>query len=272
MKNVNFEQLVIDRTLDAYFENQNHEILAVLDQVSNLQINVTSETQDKTDAQGALISRKYKAKSAEVTAENAMFSMNLNALQSGSEKKLGSDVELPRVMTVEKGKNVVLPDVPNDGTLVVYGTKDNGLLDVEKKYEQGTTAGAGVYSATTSSGKTTIALPTDATSMVVIKYIYKVTEGKKALRIDHDAVSVPKACTATFRVLCSDVCDPETSYVMYIVFPRFQMTPDFDWTLDTESSQNLSAVAMKDYCSKNQLLFYVAMAEDSDQYDAVTGK
>ena len=258
MKNVNFEQLVIDRTLDAYFENQEHEILAVLDQVSNLQINVSSETQDKTDAQGALISRKYKAKSAEVTAENAMFSMNLNALQSGSVAKRGSAVELPRIMTVEKGKNIILPDVPNDGTLVVYGTKENGLLDTEKKYDQGSTASAGTFSATTANGKTTVALPTDATNLVVIKYMYKVAEGKQALRIDHDAVSVPKACTATFRVLCSDVCDPETAYVMYIVFPRFQLTPDFDWTLDTESTQNLSAVAMKDFPNASSKLLNVA--------------
>ncbi len=258
MKNVNFEQLVIDRVLDGIFENSEHDVLAILDQLSNLQINVTSETQDKTDAQGALISRKYKAKSAEVTAENAMFSMNLNALQSGSNKLTGSDVELPRVMSVEKGKNIILPDVPNDGTLTVYGTKDNGLLDVEKKYEQGSTAGAGVYAVTTANGKTTIALPTDATQTVVIKYIYKVAAGKNAIRINHDAVSVPKACTATFRVLCSDVCDPETSYVMYIVFPRFQMTPDFDWTLDTESSQNLSAVAMKDFPNVSSILSNVA--------------
>lgn len=247
MKKVNFDQLVIDRPLAAYFENADLEILAVLDQLSNLQINVTSETKDKTDAQGALISRKYQAKSAEVTAENAMFSMNLNALQSGSAKKTGAGIELPRIMTVEKGKNIILPDVPNDGTLTVYGTKENGLLDTELKYEQASTAGPGTFSATTASGKTTIALPTDATNQVVIKYIYKVAEGKNAIRVDHDAVSVPKACTAYFQVLCSDVCDPETSYVMYIVFPRFQLTPDFDWTLDTESSQNLSAVAMKDF-------------------------
>ncbi len=270
MKNVNFDQLVIDRVLDGWFENSEHKILAVLDQLSNLQINVSSETKDKTDAQGALISRKYQAKSAEVTAENAMFSMNLNALQSGSSKLTGSDVELPRILQVEKGKNVVLPDRPIDGTLVVYGTTANGLLDVDLQYEQGATAAPGVYSVTTANGKTTIALPTDATDLVQIKYIYKVAEGKNAIRINHDAVSVPKACQATFRVLCSDVCDPETVRAFYIVFPRFQMTPDFDWTLDTESTQNLSAVAMKDYCSKNQLLFYVAMAEDSDEYDAKT--
>ena len=46
------------------------------------------------------------------------------------------------------------------------------------------------------------------------------------------------------------------------------MAPDFDWTLDTESAQPFSATALKDYCAKNQLLFYVAIVEDSDEYDA----
>ena len=268
MKTVNFDQLVIDRVLSAWFTNSENKVLAVLDQLSNLQINVTSEAKDKKDAQGALISRKYQAKSAEVTAENAMFSLNLNALQSGTTKKTGSDVELPRIMQLDNAKTVVLPDVPLEGTLIVYGTLDNGLVDIEKRYEQGETAGAGVYAVTTADGKTTIALPTDATPTVQVKYMYKVAEGKKAIRIEHDAVSVPKSCEATFECLCSDVCDPETVEVFYIVFPKFQMTPDFDWTLDSESTQNLKGVAMKDYCSKNQLLFYVAMAEDSDVYDA----
>lgn len=247
MKTVNFDQLVIDRVLSAWFTNSENKVLAVLDQLSNLQINVTSEAKDKKDAQGALISRKYQAKSAEVTAENAMFSMNLNALQSGSSKKTGSDVELPRILQVESGKTVTLPDVPLDGTLIVYGTLSNGLVDIDKRYEQGAAAAAGVYSVATANGKTTISLPADATDTVQIKYMYKVAEGKKAIRIDHDAVSVPKACEATFQVLCSDVCDPETVDIFYIVFPRFQMTPDFDWTLDTESTQNLKGTAMKDF-------------------------
>ncbi len=268
MKTSSFDNLVIDRVLSGWFTTSDGTVLAVLDQLSNLQINVTTEAKDKKDAQGALISRKYQAKAAEVTAENALFSMNLNALQSGSAKKTGSDVELPRIMAAEKGKNVILPDVPIDGTLIVYGTLENGLVDVEKKYEQGAAAGAGTYTVTTANGKTTIALPTDATSTVQIKYIFKVAEGKNAIRIDHDAISVPKTCEFTVQVLCSDVCDPETVDIFYIVFPRFQVTPDFDWTLDTESSQNLKGTALKDYCSKNQLLFYVAMSEDSDEYDA----
>ena len=48
------------------------------------------------------------------------------------------------------------------------------------------------------------------------------------------------------------------------------MSPDFTWTVDTESAQGFTATAFKDYCAKEGLLFYIAIAEDSDLYDAKT--
>lgn len=268
---INFDQLIIDRPLDGWFEDKNQKVLAVLDQLSSLSINTSAETKDKTDAQGALLKRFFTSKSVEVSGENAVFSLNLAAIQGGTEVKYNENVELPRIIQVSKSDSPIeLPDTPIDGTLIVYGTSDNGIIDVTKQYTKGSAAGAGVYAVTTADGKTTIALPTDATDVVQIKYEYKVVEGKLAARVDMDATSFPKECKATFRILCSDICDTETVRAFYVVFPKFQMSPDFDWTLDTESTQNFSATAFKDYCAKNQLMFYVAMAEDSDEYDAQT--
>ena len=45
------------------------------------------------------------------------------------------------------------------------------------------------------------------------------------------------------------------------------MSPDFDWTVDTESTQGFSATAFKDYCGKGQVLYYIAVADDTDAYD-----
>ncbi len=269
MAAINFDNLVIDRVVDAWFENSDLELLAVLDQVQNLSVNVTSETKDKTDATGALIKRYYTAKSAEVSGENAVFSLNLLGIQTGTGIKKDTDVEAPRILMVNKTDSpITLPDTPNAGTLMVYGTFDNGLPNTELKYEEDTTAGAGKYSIATVDNVTTLTLPTDATDTVQIKYEFKVTGDKKAARVNEDATSFPKECKATFRVLCSDVCESDVVRAFYLVFPKFQMAPDFDWTLDTESSQPFSATALKDYCAKNQLLFYVAIVEDSDEYDA----
>ena len=266
---IDFNNLVIDRVLDGWFENKDLKVLAVLDQLQNFQISVSSTTKDKTDAQGTLIKRFYTAKQAEVTGENALFSLGLSAIQAGTDKITGSDVVLPRILQVAKNDAALkLPDTPNDGTLIVYGTLENGLVDTAKQYKLGAEAGEDTYAISTVEGVTTITLPTNATDFVQIKYGYKVSEGKDAARVNHDGVNFPKECKATFRVLCSDVCDSETVRACYIVFPKFQMSPDWDWTVDTESAQGFSATAFKDYCAKDGLLFYIAIAEDSDKYDA----
>ena len=266
---LNFDNLVIDRVVEGWFENKNLDVLAVLDQLQNFQISVSSTTKDKTDAQGTLIKRFFTAKQAEISGENAIFSLDLSAIQSGNAKKVSNEVTLPRIIQVAKSSNALkLPDVPNDGTLIVYGTKENGILDTALQYKAGAEAGENTYVVSTVEGVTTITLPTNATDFVQIKYEYNVKEGKGAARVDHDGIHFPSECKATFKVLCSDVCDSETVRVFYIVFPKFQMSPDFSWTVDTESAQPFSATAFKDYCAKEGLLFYIAIAEDSDLYDA----
>lgn len=268
MATVDLDKLVIDRVVDAWFEDSDLNLLAYLDQVQNLSINTTSETKDKTDAQGALIKRYYTSKSVEVTGENAVLSLNLMAIQTGSAKVVDSNVTLPRILQVAAADSpITLPETPIEGTVMVYGTYTNGVPNLDLQYTEGAAAADGVYVLSTVDGVTTITLPTNATTAVQIKYDYTVAEGKTAVRVNQDATTFPKECKATFRVLCSDICDSETVRALYIVFPKFQMSPDFDWTIDTESAQNFSATAYKDYCASTQLLFYVAIAEDSDEYD-----
>lgn len=265
---LNFDKLVIDRVVDGWFENKDLELLCVLDDVQDFQISNSSETKDKTDSQGALIKRYYQSKSAEVSAANAVFSMNLAALQMGTTKKTGTAVVMPRIMQVSASDSpITLPDTPIDGTLIVYGTFDNGVPNTELKYTKDDAAGAGKYAIATAGGVTTLTLPTDATALVQVKYEYQVAEGQIAARVDQDGSSFPKECKATFRVLCSEICDPETVRALYIVFPRFQMSPDFDWSVATDSVQNFSAIALKDYCSAANNLYYLAIAENSDDYD-----
>lgn len=270
---VNFDKLIIDRVADAWFEDSSNKLLAVLDDVQNFSVNTSSETKEKTDSMGALIKRYFTAKTVEVSGENAVLSLNLMGIQTGSGVTTDADVKaIPRIFHVAKTSSPVeLPDVVNENSLIVYGTQKNGLVDLDLQYVQDTTAGAGKYSVSVDAGTglTTVTLPTDATDSVYVKYEYDATAESNAIRVDQDAKSFPKECKATFRVLCSDVCESDVVRAFYIVFPRFQMSPDFDWTVDTESAQSFSATALKDYCAKKQLLFYVVLDESSDKYDAI---
>ncbi len=267
-----FDNLVIDRVVDGWFESKTTgDLLAVLDQISNFSINTTSESKDKTDAQGALLKRYYTSKSVEISGENATFSLNLFATQNGISKVTGTNVRMPRIYLAAKptapATTITLPEVPINGTFQLYGTTDNGNVDIDKKYvpAEGTEPVAGENTYVLSG--TTLTLPTNATDQVQIKYERTVTAGTTAARVDVQGDRFPKECKATFRVLCSDLCESEEVLALYIVFEKFQMSPDFDWTVDTESTQGFSATAFKDYCGKGQVLYYIAVADDTDAYD-----
>lgn len=267
-----FDNLVIDRVVDGWFESKSTgDVLAVLDQISNFSINTTSESKDKTDAQGALLKRYFTSKSVEITGENATFSLNLFATQNGVSKVTGTNVRMPRIYLASKpvapATTITLPEVPITGTFQLYGTSPNGNVDVDKKYTAATGTEPEPGENTYVLSGTTLTLPTNATDQVQIKYERTVTSGTTAARVDVQGDRFPKECKATFRVLCSDLCESEEVLALYIVFEKFQMSPDFDWTVDTESTQNFSATAFKDYCGKGQVLYYIAVADDTDTYD-----
>lgn len=267
-----FDNIVIDRVVDAWFENKSSgDLLAVLDQITNFSINTTSETKDKTDAQGVLLKRYFTSKSVEISGENATFSLNLFATQNGTSKVVDTDVIIPRIYqaTVPNDKTITLPETPIDGTFQLYGVSANGNVDVDKKYSpaEGSTPTPGVDTYVLSEDILSVPTNVNVGDTVQIKYNRQVLSGTKAARVDVAGDKFPKECKATFRVLCSDLCNSEEVYALYIVFEKFQMSPDFDWTVDTESNQSFSATAFKDYCAKGQTLYWIAIADDTDDYD-----
>ena len=100
---IQFEDLIIDRPLQGIFENSLGDIIGGVNQLQNVSIETTSETKDKTDAVGALIMRFFTSKSVEISAENAVFSTSLAALQFGQDKEIASNsnkILMPRIFTI----------------------------------------------------------------------------------------------------------------------------------------------------------------------------
>ena len=64
------------------------------------------------------------------------------------------------------------------------------------------------------------------------------------------------------KVLVADTCSVDTVRAAYIVFPSFQVSPDCDLTLETDSTVSFSGVAQKDYCQAGAPLYYIVMTED----------
>ena len=82
---------VIDRIVRGVALSQKDDsVLFSINQIQNASLNCASESTDAVDAMGTPIATFYRAKSAEFSAENALFDMNLMATQLGTEKKVAS--------------------------------------------------------------------------------------------------------------------------------------------------------------------------------------
>lgn len=259
-----FENLIIDRVLDGVFRNANAQVLGGLNQVQNLSINTTSESKDKTDANGVLIKRFFTSKQVEVSAENAIFSLSLMGLQTGSGKNTASStnqIVLPMIKKYAKSDSpIVLSQTPIDGTMSVTGLTPDGLPDATLVYAEDTTAGAGKY--TYSSETNTLTLPTDATDFVQVVYKYNTSDGVSVLQT---ADKFPKECELILSVLVCDACDKETLRHAYISFPAFQMSPDFDLSVATDAAHPFSGIAAVDYCAADKKLFAISISDEDTE-------
>lgn len=256
-----FENLVIDRPLNAVFRNKDNEILGGLNQIQNLSINTTSESKDKLDATGVLVKRFFTSKSVEISAENAIFSLSLMGLQTGNGKQVATSedkIELPMIKKYKKATQVELPVTPKAGTLSVCGLTSDGLPDKTLQYALGEDAGDNAYAI---AGRT-LKLPTNCTEFVQVVFKY---DSENAAKVLQSADKFPSECELVLSVLVSDACDKETVRQAYIVFPAFQMNPDFDLTMDTDSAHPFSGVAAVDYCSADKSLFYIAISEEDTE-------
>ena len=252
-----FEGLIIDRPLLAIFEDREGNIIGTANDFSNFSINTSSESKDKTDSVGSLIKRIYTSKSVEVSAESALFTPSIAGMQFGSgvEKATTSNkVVMPKILQYKKAETITLPNVPIEGSLMVYGCTASGIPDLTKKYVKDTAADAGKYALSDK----TLTLPTDATDVIQVKYDY---EAESGFKIVNNADKFPRSCKATFQMLVYEKCN-DTLRLAYVVFPNYQMSPDFDWTLDTESTHPFSGMGQIDACSIDKQLVYISLSED----------
>ncbi len=258
-----FEDMLIDRVLEIVFRNSQGEVLGGLNQVSSFSMNQTSETKDKTDAQGVLIKRFFTAKNVEISGESALPSLSLIAMINGTKKDVATEDKPLLLPSIEKyaksASPVTLKFVP-EGAISVVGLTNSGVPDPTLNYELDTVAGAGKFAVSTGEGGECIVdLPTDATDYVQITYKYL---AKSAVAVTDKSTGFPATCNMLVKVLACEACDTENMRLVYIEVPAYQMSPDMDWTVDTESGLAFSGTAQIDYCGGEQALFTVSASED----------
>ena len=249
-----FDSIVIDRVLNATAEADGD--LYLLNQLSNVNISNTSQSKDKTDANGVLVKRFYTGKTVEFSADTSMLSFSLMGEQFGSPKEIGQ-LTVPRFLTINtKGlEDYTLPEAPTEDITAIWELYPNGTSGKKFTVSSGVTEDNFTYD----SAQHKITFPTNAPEQLFVKYEYQATN---AVRVTQSADKFPRTVKLTLNCLVVDTCDVDTYRQAYIVFPSFQVSPDCEISLETDATFNFSGVAQVDYCSADKELYSIMLSED----------
>lgn len=260
----NLNNIIIDRVLRGIYSTEADGILFSINQVQNLSLNCTSESQEVVDALGVSIMEFMRSKAVEASAENAIFDLGLMAQQFGTEKKVaasGKTLTVPTMKSFEApaaadGKvTYTLDHAPNAPLTEIYELNGDSTLGAKHEF-----ATSGDY--TYADG--VITLPADASGKdFFVMYEY---ESENAVEVVNAADKFPTMGKMTFECLVYDVCDPETKIFAYIILPRFQLKSDFDWSVGGDSQTHpFSGKAHVDYCAKDKKMVRVVIVDDEEE-------
>ena len=244
------------------------DVLFSINQITNPSLNCASESADAVDALGTPIATFYRSKSAEFSAENALFDMSLMSVQVGGAKTIagkdGATVTVPCFQTidVEAGKTAYTLSHTPLAVPKVYVLNGDGTLG-----EKVTISTNAAERAIAISGKdVTIVLGDNGYAakqqlFFMYDYVADGSEDNGAVAVVNSATKFPVGCRFIMEILGADVCDQTNLIYAYLVFPNAKLSPDFDWSIATDSTHPFSMRAMQEYCDKEKKLFEIVIPE-----------
>ena len=251
---------VIDRVIRGVALSQKDDsVLFSINQMQNVSLNCASESTDAVDALGTPIATFYRAKSAEFSAENAIFDMNLMATQLGTSKKVASSttkITAPAMESFTYGAGTYdLKHTPKAAPNEIYVL--NGDSTFGKKFVKGTNASETEFSIADKTMKLPTGLKADDELFVMYDY-----ETENAVEVVNSATEFPVGCKFIMEILGCDVCDQTSLIHAYLIFPNFKLSPDFDWSVQTDGSHPFSGKAQQAYCDKEKKLFNIVIPSE----------
>ena len=252
---------IIDRIVRGVALSQKDDsVLFSINQIQNASLNCASESTDAVDAMGTPIATFYRAKSAEFSAENALFDMNLMATQLGTAKKVASadaKVVAPSMETFVIGEKAWDDTVVTDK----YNLKHAPKGEIKEIYALNGDSTFGVKYAVEDAASDTafsiadqvISLPTGLANGTEMFVMYEY-ESENAVEVVNSAKNFPVGCKFVMEVLGCDVCDQTNLVYAYVIFNNAKLSPDFDWSIATDGTHPFSMKAQQDYCDKEKRL------------------
>ena len=231
---------------------------------------------------GTPIATFYRAKSAEFSAENALFDMNLMATQLGTTKTVGGKkmvdgkevsvkITVPAMesFTVAEDGKYTLKHAPKAAPSEIYAI--NGDSTFGTKYTKATAVSETEFTFAEqvitvqveekdAEGKVvTPGIPVGTEMFVMYEY-----ESEEAVEVVNSAKNFPVGCKFVMEVLGCDVCDQTNLIYAYVIFNNAKLSPDFDWSIATDGSHPFSMRAQQDYCDKEKRLFSIIIPGDQE--------
>lgn len=257
---------VINKIVRGTAFSLNGNMLYTINQIQNASLSCTSESADAVDAMGSPITTFYRAKTAELSAENALFDLSLLAAQSGSKKNVASEtakIVCPAFdsIIVEADKtDYELKHTPMAGAEPTEIFVLKGDSTFGEKYVKGTAASDTEFAL---SGKT-LQIPTGLAAGVELCVIYDY-ESTAAVEVVNSATEFPSSCKFVMEVLGCEACNPDEMIYAYIIFPNAKLSPDFDWSIQTDGAHPFTMRAQQAYCDKEKKLFSIIVPSDEDE-------
>lgn len=259
MADFNKNELILERVRSlTYHDLATNKMLLRLTSLEDTSLQCTAESDEVVDGMGATITNIYKAKKATLSGSNSLMSLDLAAIQYGTEKEVASSTNkivdyAYEILEISGGK-VTLAHTPKDAIKYIYSIKDNG---VGEAYTAGSQASAKEFLV----AENTITVPTGLTGKVFVEYNY---ESEKAVKVRNSATKFPSAGSVIVYAYFKDPCNENLTYSGKIVCPKAKINPEsMELALNSTGKHPFEFNMMKDYCSEDgdDELFSIIVAE-----------
>ena len=254
---INVNELILDKVRSLIFTDlADGSVIGRLTKLEDPSLQTAAEGEEVTDAQGALITKIFRAKTGRFEATNSLLSIDLLAQQYGTEKEVASETSTivtpcEETLTVADGK-ITLSHTPSNTIKYIYKL-ENGTL--AEKYVVGTAASATEFAINGAE----ITVPTDVTGKIYVEYEYEATS---AVRVVNNTENFPEAVGVKVFAIFKDMCNENIKYAGSIVAKKGKIDPSSIDTAFTATGKHSFAIDfMKDYCDEDADLFSVIIAE-----------
>lgn len=254
---MNVNELILDKVRSLIFTDlSDGSVIGRLTKLEDPSLQTAAEGEEIADAQGALITKLFRAKTGKFTATNSLFSMDLLALQYGAEKEIADEtkkiiVPVEEILTVADGK-ITLSHAPLGEIKYIYKLESGQLA---KKY----TVGAAASDTEFAISEQEITVPTDITGKIYVEYEY---ESTSAVRVKNNTEKFPEAVGVKIFAIFKDMCNENIKYAGVIKAAKGKIDPSsIETALTGTGKHSFDIDFLKDYCEEDTDLFSVIVAE-----------